>query len=296
MLKLTSTNLQKTKINTLVIPVCEDAKIHTDPVLIDLITKAQAHPEFKGEPGDVLTLYDLPEVKPNRLVFCGLGPQDKVDAEGLRAFAGRNVKKALKDKIDRLLIAAPSEGTLALDSKVMFEALFEGAFLANYLFDTYKAEKKLKPVKQVHVWTSASAVRRFGRLATQVETICTSTHLAREWVNTPPNDKRPEQFARTLTKQARKAGLKVTVLNEAALKKQGFGAMLAVAVGSRNKPRLVILEYAPKNSKKTIALVGKGVTFDSGGINIKPTPGLKDMKIDMAGAAAVAATLMRSHI
>jgi leucyl aminopeptidase len=292
MLKLTSVNLQKITINTLAIPVCEDGMIHEDPVLIDLINKAKAHPEFKAEPGDVLTLYDLPEVKPNRVVFLGIGKQAKVDTEGLRAFAGKAVKKALKDKLERLLLAAPSGKTLKIEAADVLEALLEGAYLANYLFDAYKAEKKIKPLKQVQVWTDAVLVRRLSRLATKVETICAGTQMARELVNTPSNDKRPEQLARTLAASGRKAGLKVTVLNDSVLKKQGFGALLAVAAGSQSKPRLVVLEYIPKNHKKTIALVGKGVTFDSGGINLKPTPGLKDMKIDMAGAAAVAAALI----
>ena len=292
MLKLTSADLQKTTIDTLVIPVCEDGSLHEDPVLIDLIAQANKHPEFKAASGDVLTLYDLPHVKSKRIVFLGIGQRAKIDPEGLRSFAGRAVKKALKDHLARLLIAVPASAKVELEPAILLESLLEGAFLANYLFDTYKADKKLRPLKQVHLWVPSPLVRRFGHLVSRVETICASTQLAREWVNTPPNDKRPEQLARTLTARARKAGLKVTVLGEPLLKKQRFGALLAVAAGSRNKPRLVVMEYAPKSYNKTIALVGKGVTFDSGGINLKPTPGLKDMKIDMAGAAAVAATLI----
>ena len=91
---------------------------------------------------------------------------------------------------------------------------------------------------------------------------------------------------------AKKENLKTTLLNPKQLLQEKFGALLAVAAGSRNTPRLVIMEYAPKGSKQTIALVGKGVTFDAGGINLKPSGGLEDMKIDMSGAAAVAATLI----
>jgi leucyl aminopeptidase len=135
-------------------------------------------------------------------------------------------------------------------------------------------------------------VRQLAHLPARVESVCAGTLLAREWVNTPPNDKRPEHFARMLAGAAKKANLKVTVLNDAFLKKHHFGALLAVAAGSESKPRLLVLEYKPRGAQKTIALVGKGVTFDSGGINLKPTEGLKDMKIDMSGAAAVAATLI----
>jgi leucyl aminopeptidase len=91
---------------------------------------------------------------------------------------------------------------------------------------------------------------------------------------------------------AGKENLKTTLLDPKQLRQEKFGALMAVAAGSQNTPRLVILEYAPKSAEKTIALVGKGVTFDAGGINLKPTGGLEDMKCDMSGAAAVAATLI----
>jgi leucyl aminopeptidase len=292
MLKLTSVDLQKSKEPTLVVPVCEDDEIYDEPVLADLAAQARQHSEFKAASGDVLTLYHLPHVKFQRVVFCGIGPRGKVDTESLRAVAGRAVKKGLKDGLQSLLVAAPSAAKLQIEPAAVFEALLEGAFLANYLFDTYKKEKKLKPLKRVQLRVPPQMVRRFSALAAQVEAVCAGTLLAREWVNTPPNDKRPEQLARMLAGAAKKAGLKVTVLNETFLKNNHFGALLAVAAGSESKPRLLVLEYRPRNARKTIALVGKGVTFDSGGINIKPTDGLKDMKIDMSGAAAVAASLI----
>jgi leucyl aminopeptidase len=95
-----------------------------------------------------------------------------------------------------------------------------------------------------------------------------------------------------MANRAKKAGLKTTVFTEKTLRARGFGAMLAVGAGSENPPRLLVIEYAPKNAKKTLALVGKGVTFDSGGLNLKTTGGIGDMKIDMAGGAAVAGAML----
>jgi leucyl aminopeptidase len=116
--------------------------------------------------------------------------------------------------------------------------------------------------------------------------------MAREWVTIPSNDKRPAAFAGMIRKAARKSGLRTSVKDERWLQQHQFGAMLAVAQGSNAKPRLVTLEYAPKNAKQTVVLVGKGVTFDSGGINLKPSGSIETMKMDMSGAAAVAGTML----
>jgi leucyl aminopeptidase len=108
----------------------------------------------------------------------------------------------------------------------------------------------------------------------------------------PSNEKRPEQFAREIADRAEARGLEVTVLGEEELRAEKFGAMLAVAGGSQGKPRLVIAKYKSPGARRTVALVGKGVTFDAGGLNLKPTGSMEDMKMDMSGAAAVAATLL----
>ena len=123
-------------------------------------------------------------------------------------------------------------------------------------------------------------------------TVCNASIMAREWVTTPANDKRPEVFADMIRKAATATGLKVSVKDEGWLEKQKFGAMLAVGQGSTAKSRLVTVEYAPKVAKKTLVLVGKGVTFDSGGINLKPSGSIETMKMDMSGAATVAGTLL----
>ena len=129
-------------------------------------------------------------------------------------------------------------------------------------------------------------------LPSRITAVCEGTILARDWVNTPSNEKTPEKLTRSIVSQAKKQHLKVQVLNEAQLKQKKLGALLAVAAGSQSKPSLVILEHKVPGAKSTVALVGKGVTFDSGGLNIKTGDSISDMKSDMSGAAAVAATLM----
>ena len=292
MLHLTSVDLKKVKIESLVIPVCEDKDIHDDETISFLIRKVKKIKEFKGEKGDEVAFYNLPEVKAVRVIFIGLGKFEKVDMEALRSMVGKAVKAVIKKKLSEILIAVPSAKKVGMEMSSILEALLEGSYLGNHLFDKYKKEKKHKPLKKINFLVKPDEAKEYRRLPSRVTTICQGTILAREWVNTPPNDKRPELFTKSIVTLARKENLKVTILGEKDLKQKKCGAILAVAAGSQSKPRMVVLEHNPRGGKKTVALAGKGVTFDSGGINLKPSAALLEMKMDMSGAAAVAATLI----
>ena len=292
MLQLKTVDLKKTKTETLVIPVCEDTQIHDNSAIVSIINKAKKLKEFKGDKNDEVILFSPLEIKVERVILLGLGKLKKIDLETLRSVAGKTVKKCIKKNLSQVLIAVPSDKKIKIEMSQVLTPLLEGAFLGNHIFDRYKKDKKLKVLKAINFLVEPHTAKAFRKLPLQVETACKGTVLAREWVNIPSNDKRPEQFARSITMQARKANLKVNVLTEKELKQKKFGALLAVAKGSRSKPCMVTLEYKPKNFKTTVVLVGKGVTFDSGGINLKPTGSLDTMKMDMGGAATVAAALI----
>ncbi len=292
MLHLTSVDITKTKIASLVIPVCEDKDIHENTIISALIKQAKKIKEFTGDKGDEVTFYHLKEVKADRVIFLGLGKLEKIDTESLREMAGKVTKKMIRKKLREVLIAVPSAQKIKLEMPPILESLLEGACLGNHLFDRYKNEKKYKPLKKINFLLKPGEAKKYKGLASRIAAICHGTILAREWVSTPPNDKKPESLTRSMVMLAKKENLNVTVLEEKSLKQKKFGAILAVAAGSQNKPRLVVLEFNPKKVKETIVLVGKGVTFDSGGINLKPSASLADMKSDMSGAAAVAATLI----
>ncbi|MBU0988157.1 MAG: leucyl aminopeptidase [Proteobacteria bacterium] len=292
MINLVSLDLKTVTAEALVVPVCEDKEIHDDETLAMLIDKAKAFKEFKGEKGDQVAFYNQPGINVERLIFEGLGKLEKVDMEALRAMAGKAVKESIKKDLSEILIAVPAPEKINLTTQEILEALLEGACLGNHLFDKYKKEKKHKPLKKINLLVKTDVAKAYGRLSSRIKTICQGTVFARDWINTPPNDKIPERFSASIARLARKEKLKVTIWKEKELKQKKFGAMLAVAAGSRNKPRMVILEHRPKGAEKTIVLVGKGVTFDSGGINLKPSASMEDMKLDMSGAAAVAAALI----
>ncbi len=290
MLELKSLNLQKDKVGTLFVPVCEDKEIHDNPTIASLVKKAHNFKDFKGEKDDELLLYD--QEKADRVIFSGLGKLEKLDAEALRTFAGKAIKKCISKDISEVLIAVPSAKKTGLEMSDIIEALTSGACLGNHIFDLYKKEKKKKPVQEIALLVNAETAKKFNKLASDISIICEGTILAREWISTPSNEKSPEQLAKAIADAAEKEQLGVTVFDEKVLKEKGCGAILAVGSGSEKPPRMVILEYKAKNAEKTVAFVGKGITFDSGGINLKPGGSSRDMKTDMSGAAAVAATLI----
>ena len=292
MLKIKTGNIKTLQTGLLMIPVAEDEPLHADPTIQGLVDTAMTYSEFKGEKGDELLLYQPGPVNAVRVLFCGLGKAAEIDAESLRKAAGKAVKKGIKLELSDLLISLPDSSEMPLEAKPAVQALFEGAYLGNHIFDHYKGKKKQTPVKEISIFADDESVKSGKGIADRVEAVCKSTVLARDWVSMPPNEKRPDRFVRSITKAAEKEGLEITVLDEPALKKNKMGGILAVGAGSKSRARMVILDYKPKKSKKTYALIGKGVTFDSGGINIKPSGSLEDMKMDMGGGASVAATLI----
>ena len=292
MLAFASADLKKVSIETLIIPVCADKKIHTDRAIIATLKKVKKLKEFRGEKDEEIVLYKPSGLAVNRVIFFGLGKLNGVDLETLRAMAGKAVKKCIKMKLAAVHFLVPRSQKMGLDQPQILEGLMEGICLGNHLFDKYLEEKKQKSLKKAYLLVEDEAAKKFGRLPSRVEAICTGTALARDWVSMPPNDKRPEQFANLIVSQARKVKLTARIMQERELKQKKFGALLAVGAGSQSRPRMVVMEYKVKGARKTIALVGKGVTFDSGGINLKPSTSMDDMKMDMSGAAAVAATLI----
>ncbi len=292
MIGLKTVDLQKQKIDTLIVPVCQDRKIHEDRIINAVIKTALQLKEFKAEKDNELTLYDLKDLNTKRVIFVGLGKFKKIDHETLRAFCGAIVKKCIAADLEVVWVTVPAAQKLKMEMPTVAEALMEGACLGNHLFDKYKKEKKKKPLKQINFLVKPEALGKLRRIAPKVNTVCAGTILAREWISTPSNDKTPEQFTRSIVSTARKYGLKTRVLRQTDLKQQKFGALLAVAAGSQSKPSMVILEHKPIGAKKTLALVGKGVTFDSGGLNIKTGGSMAGMKADMSGAAVVAAAMI----
>jgi leucyl aminopeptidase len=254
-----------------------------------------------GKAEEVLTVAAVPGVAASRVVLTGLGeaPSATFDEEVLRRAAGaavRSLKKAAK-----VVVALPAQGTAGV------AAVAEGAALGAYRYAGVrssatdakgaKAAKGSKVtdegVSAVTVVTAAAKDKAVKAAATRAAVLADAKAYARDLVNTPPNLLFPQSFADSVKERssAGKAKVTVKVLDEKALEKGGFGGIVGVGQGSVRPPRIVTLTWAPPKASHSVALVGKGITFDSGGLCIKPPASMLSMKSDMAGAAAVAATV-----
>lgn len=226
----------------------------------------------------------LPGPDGHRLIAVGLGDID-VTPEQVRRAAGNGVRAAAGLGAERPLRVA-----ICLDAvePEVVKGAAEGALLGAYSFVKVSGKEPQDAVASVTVVSSSGKpeVRRAIETAT---TVAAAVCLARDWVNTPANVLYPETFADAARAAAKGTRIDVEVLDEKALERGGYGGLLAVGGGSSRGPRLVRFDYAPRGAKAHLALVGKGITFDTGGLNLKPSDGMYTMKADMAGAAAVLA-------
>jgi leucyl aminopeptidase len=218
----------------------------------------------------------------------GLGPAKTLDAEGVRRAAGKAVgylQSTLQK--DELLLSASSSRKL-LTNRELLAAFVEGAILASYSFSKYKTSetgagggsgKENSTLRTLHLPVPA----RDEILAARV--LAEGTNWAREVENEPANIATPTMLALLAAREAKVLGLTCRIYSRNELEKMGFGAMLAVAKGSAEEPKLIVMEYLPKSgvARRKVAVVGKGVCFDSGGISIKPSKAMDEMKFDKSG-------------
>ncbi|MGB6032476.1 MAG: leucyl aminopeptidase, partial [Bacteroidota bacterium] len=218
--------------------------------------------------------------------------------ERLRKAAATAAKSALKLRAASLALAEPDaealERSLPDGDKDLWErvgcAVAEGAALSLYRFDRYLTtpEPDRKTLRRLIILSQSSSRLRLLRNGLAVaRAVCEGTLLARDLANAPGNEIYPETLARRARSVARRSGLRIAVLREEKIRALKMGGLLGVSQGSKNGPRFIIMEMNRNRRHGTVVLVGKGVTFDSGGISIKPSAGMADMKMDMAGAAAV---------
>lgn len=238
----------------------------------------------KGRVGEIAKLPTFGALTAPLLAVVGLGdaPEGGYDPETLRRAAGTATRAlAGTSRVALALPAADAEraGAVAL-----------GGLLGAYTFTTYRTTgEQTAPVAELTVLSAADGAQAAIERAT---TLAESVTLVRDLVNTPPSDLWPARFAEIAEQTGSKAGLSVEVLDEDALKEQGFGGIVAVGQGSARPPRLVRLAYNHPEATKTLAFVGKGITFDSGGLSLKPSAAMDWMKSDMGGAGAVFGSLV----
>ncbi len=238
--------------------------------------------DFLGKDGQVSLVY---AEKPRRLLLIGLGKKEKFHLNKVRVASALAVNYARQIGVEEL--SFPVFGKyLGLSESDIVSAIAEASILASHKFDWYKSEKIPVKLQRVKICVGKEDALMSKALKYSV-IVAGNVCKARNIVNTPASIAVPKYVADMAVEHCRKLKLKCKVLGKKELEKMGANGILAVNSGSENEPRMVVIEYSPKNAKKTYALVGKGITFDSGGLDIKPAPSMETMKQDMSGSAAV---------
>jgi leucyl aminopeptidase len=288
-------------VDCLVLGVFEDGELAEEALAIDSATggflkKLLARGDFSGRAGETLLLTELPGATASRALLTGLGGRKSFSRKSWRRSLGNAITAVSKTRIASIAVAIERPTAKELDDYYFGRAVAEIVGSTLYRINDLKTNKKPKPVALQKV--IAGPVRKAGIEAAERglqhgQAVSAAASLQRDLANLPGNICTPiylAEQARALAKQY--SSLRVQVLEEAAIKKEKMGCLLAVSQGSQQPPRFIVLEHrGGKSDSAPIVLVGKGVTFDTGGISLKDPGGMDEMKFDMSGAAAVMASM-----
>ncbi len=266
--------------------VPDDAEILGVPVYADLTLPKGAGAKldsgflrrsgFEGRAGQTAA---LPAEDGTTIVAVGVGASDAVDGDALRRAGAALARQAAHVRVlaTSLAAAAPRSELVA--------AAVEGIGLGSYRFAGYKKAAPNHALERVVVVGAAGTDVRRGAIGAQ------ATRRARDWVNEPPRNMTPTRLAAIATELGEASGLSVRVWDESQIAAEGLGGLAGVAAGGSEPPRMIRIAWEPPRVRRTVALIGKGITFDSGGLSLKPPAGMMTMKDDMGGAAAVIAAV-----
>lgn len=281
----------------------EDGSVICDDRIKALLQPQLDCDDFTARENDVTVLYPKTQGSEarfavGRILVVGIGQRKKDETEeSLREIlrnAGGTVSKICEKLKARDVMLSVDMPELGVATETVVACLGEGLLLGDYRFTKYKREDPEKPVFQGLKKLSFSRAGKSGSIrkaAKRAAWAASAVHSARDMANEPGNGWTAVHFAAHAEKLAKGYKLKCKILDKARMKRLGMGGILAVNQGSAEPPKLVILEYMPERHDQTVMIVGKGLTFDSGGISLKPAEGMMDMKYDMCGGAAVLAAM-----
>ena len=290
--KITSGHLKNARTKAVISFIFKEQKklpeeiAQLDEILEGAISALKKETKFSGDFGKILTVPSLGKGKADFIILIGAGSKRDFDLDKARRLGAAAVRKMRGMKIDKAMIDAEALSIKDEDPDVA-QAITEGVILGNYRFDKYISKKDEFEPKEIQIRVkrkyknAAEEKLRIGKILAEAQ------NFTRDLVNEPGNVINPQKLAEIAEELAKEYGFEVKIYDEDEIEKMGMNAYLAVARGSANPPRFIHLTYRPKKAKKEIALVGKGLTFDSGGLNIKPGDYMRWMKSDKAGACAV---------
>jgi leucyl aminopeptidase len=291
-IETSSSAADKVRAELLVVPVFAERRLGVGADVVDRalgggLTEFMAEADFSGKRGETLAVPTQGKLGAKAVVLVGVGEQDTFDADAVRragaALARRSSKVA---RVATTLLQAIPD---SVDEAAAAQALAEGVNLGGYQFLKYKADAGASKLARVVVLGRTGAKVKAG--LERGSRIAGAVKWARDLVNEPAGAKSPEEVANLARQVARSSGLKYKVFVGEQLVRERMGGVIGVGEGSDRPPRFVRLAYEPAGAKGTLALVGKGVVFDSGGLSIKTASGMETMKTDMSGGAAVIAAM-----
>ncbi len=295
-----------TKTACLVIGIFENS--FSDPVqkeldqqLGGLLRKARQSGEFSGKSGEKILFQPAGQLPAQRVLLIGLGTKAQASMEKLRQAAGRAMQQVIENKLGQAVFALPLCAIQKSDCASRIQTVAEGVLLASYRYDRFLSEKskegrKLPQSVTLLIDNTGEKPACESALA-ETQHLCRAVILARDLVNAPGNVKSPVYLAEQARAAATESTLQIKVLGKKQLTEAGCGALLGVAQGSLREPQMIILEHQGGGKKQSpVVLVGKGVVFDAGGISLKPAEKMDEMKMDMAGGAAVIGTMLAAAL
>jgi len=255
--------------------------------------------DFKGKNGTSAVVYGNDGIGAKRVLLVGLGEKKKATLDTVRKAAANAAKKSVEIKAETLSLALHKAFEGRFDLSAMGQAMAEGTYLGSYRYDEFVTESKngrLKSLSVEVIDSDSAKITKLNKGLSSGVIIGRAQSYARTLANRPANIINPEELAAEAKRAAKTtAGLTCTIFDEKQMAAKGMGGVLAVGSGSKSPPRFIVLKYSPAgkaaSSRPTIALVGKAITFDSGGISIKPSANMDEMKLDKTGGIAVLGTM-----
>jgi leucyl aminopeptidase len=257
----------------------------SDKAIVDAAAEVIASGEVTGKSLESTLLHKPAKLKAQRLLLLGGGKAKKFSAADLRKLAGAAVRSLKSRGVRNIAFLAPAQG---IDAAEAVKAIVEGAFVGNFDSDTYKSDRKDQKIDALTVVASGDQAQ-LQKAMDEARILGESQNFTRELVNEPSNRMTPTILANHAKRMSQEVGLKCEVYGADKIKELKMGAFWGVAQGSDEPPALIVMRYEPAGApeKPILGLVGKGVTFDTGGISIKPAEGMEKMKYDMAGGATM---------
>ena len=267
-----------------------------DKALDGAISRLISEGEIKGKKGEITIIHTLGKIPPARVVVIGLGRQKDFSAEVVRQVMGTTCRRLRRAGIEKAATILHGAGIGGLDTAESAQAVVEGALLGLYTFNRYfsKAEGEGSGPKELTVVEmDDSRISAIQEALDRGEIFSDAAMLARDMVNEPSNYMTPTKISEIAQKVAEEHGLEVTILDKPQMRELDMGGLLGVAQGSAEPPKFILLRYHgdSDNPDNNLGLLGKGITFDTGGISLKGAAGMGEMKSDMAGAASVIAAI-----